>query len=219
VGGLARGQARRLPRRAIGERRHPSAFRRAVVGVQPSLPCCARRRELFRTRRGVAPLSASSDERGCSMRIATTGQPRVSVHFGAKLLQWQCSTSARGYARSRRVEPDRRRQSLYVLSCAQGSTPRSCSISARCNAGDGGDHLSTPDSRRTARPVQDLSQDSWAMAARSRMSSFPATFGTPGHARHVEPSVSGRCSGDSASCSFAGTSRASPSTGWAFGRR
>jgi predicted nucleotidyltransferase len=52
-------------------------------------------------REGVAPLSAGgtlySDEREILDAERDHWQPCVAVHFGAKLLQWRCSTSAREY--------------------------------------------------------------------------------------------------------------------------
>jgi Nucleotidyltransferase domain len=50
---------------------------------------------------GIAPLSAGgtlySDEREMLDAERDYWQPRVAVHFGARLLQWGCSTSAREY--------------------------------------------------------------------------------------------------------------------------
>jgi hypothetical protein len=184
-------------------------------------------------REEVAPLSAGgtlySDEREVLDAERDYWQPRVAVHFGAKLLQWAMLDFGQGIARVLLVlNPSAREQTLRTLdmratvdreeffrfqhgdgrlqlierlatayrarelpTCSSSSTR-----SERARREPRPEPPTVPSQLRVPVP-KTCPQDSWAQAARSRMSSVPATFGAPGHATPSSPSESGRCSAKS----------------------
>jgi hypothetical protein len=91
-------------------------------------------------REGVAPLSAGgtvySDEREILDAERDYWQPRVAVHFGAKLLHGRCSISAREHrafsSSSTRPHASRR---FAPSTCGRRSTARSSSSSSTATAG------------------------------------------------------------------------------------
>ena len=195
--------------------------------VQPALPCGARRRELPRTR-GIAPLSAGgtvySDEREILDAERDYWQPRVAVHFGAKLLQWAMFDFGQGMPRVLVVlNPTARKQTLRALDMratvdreeffefqhGDGRLKLIERLAAAYRAGELPDYmLEFVDSLRTrATPAppdpphrerspcpQDLSPRSCRRSAATPNGLFSSDFRCFATATTSSPSVSGRCS-------------------------
>jgi hypothetical protein len=119
VGELARRQAGRAAACAVGEPCDAPPLRRAVVRGQSALRA-AHAAASYVEREGISPLSAGgtlySDEREILDADRDYWQPRVAVHFGAKLLQWALFDFGQGIPRVLVVlNPTARKQTLRAL--------------------------------------------------------------------------------------------------------